>query len=267
MPNDLEKDLMPQPGEGVDPIELARRDLKSSLPKRFYKEVTVGQADDGFRVLLDGRPVRTPSRNFLAVPSEPLAQALAEEWAAQVEHIDPGCMPLTRILNSALDGVAREMAAVAADVVKYAGSDLLCYRAGEPESLVADQSRSWDPVLAWVRETHGSDFMLAEGVVFVEQPQPAMAAFAKAVEAFAGQGLGRPMRLAALHVATTLTGSAILSLALACGHLDAEAAWAAAHVDEDYQIRQWGEDSEAQERRARRWLDMQAAAQILQALR
>jgi chaperone required for assembly of F1-ATPase len=267
MPNDLEKDLMPQPGEAIDPVEVARRDLKSSLPKRFYKEVTVGEAEDGFRVLLDGRPVRTPSRNFLAVPSADLAQALAEEWAAQAEHIDPGYMPLTRILNSALDGVAREIEAVAADVVKYAGSDLLCYRAGEPESLVADQSRIWDPVLAWVREAHGSHFMLAEGVMFVEQPQSAVAAFAGAVEAFAASGPGRPMRLAALHVATTLTGSAILALALACGRLDAEAAWTAAHVDEDYQIRQWGEDSEAQERRARRWHDMQAAARVLAALR
>lgn len=263
MSGDLEKDLRPQPGEALDPVEMARRDLKSSLPKRFYKEAAAGEIQGGYQVLLDGRPVRTPARNLLTVPSQELAQALAQEWTAQVEYIDPGSMPLTRIVNSALDGVSREMGAVLADIVKYAGSDLLCYRAGEPATLVNEQMRLWDPVFAWLRQAHGAHFTLAEGVMFVEQPRDSIGVFSRAVDAQAGQGPARPLRLAALHVVTTLTGSAILALALAGGHLNAEAAWAAAHVDEDFQMRLWGEDAEAKARRDRRWIEMQAAARVL----
>ncbi len=139
MNDDLFENLSPKPGENIDPIELARRDLKSSLPKRFYKSVSVAAGESGFQILLDGRPVRTPQRSLLAAPDETLALAIAGEWSAQVEYIDPAHMPLTRIVNSALDGVAREMDATAAEIVKYAGSDLLCYRADDPEALVAEQ--------------------------------------------------------------------------------------------------------------------------------
>ncbi|MGE3245515.1 MAG: ATP12 family chaperone protein [Beijerinckiaceae bacterium] len=265
--NDLASDLSPAAGENIDPFELARRDMKGSLPKRFYTEAAAAPAEEGtgFCILLDGRPVRTPQRNLLLVPGEPLAQALADEWAAQDEHIDPAQMPLTRIVNSALDGVAREMLAVADDIVKYAGSDLLCYRAGEPETLVAEQAAAWDPVLAWMRDAHGARFVLAEGVMFASQPPEATKAFRKALEGIvdAGEEAGRPLRLAALHVMTTLTGSALLALAVAAGHLRPAQAWAAAHVDEDFQIRVWGEDAEAKARRARRWADMDAAVRVL----
>ena len=258
--NDLSKALLPEPGEKIDPHELARRDQKMHLPRRFYKDTGVEADGDLFALTLDGRRARTPARNALAVAREPVAQALAAEWAAQGEFVDPGEMPLTRLVNAALDGVAAEMDAVRDEVVKYAGSDLLCYRAGEPESLVRDQSAAWDPPLDWMRRRWGARFILAEGVVFAAQTEPALAHVREAVDAAVGDGPDAPLRLAALNVMTTLTGSAILALAVAHGELTAAEAWTAAHVDEDFQIRAWGADAEAEARRARRWLEMQAAA-------
>jgi len=260
MTGDLENDMAPRPGEAIDPIEMARRDLKSSLPKRFYKSVTLGESDGGYQVLLDGRPVRGPARNVLCVPDKALAAALAAEWQAQTDVIDPAAMPVTRIVNSALDGVAQDTEAVAADIVKYAGSDLLCYRAGEPDSLVDEQRKAWDPVLDWLCEQHDAPFVLAEGVMFVNQPEATIVTFRKALDRLAGVGTWRPLRLAALHVMTNLTGSALLAFAAASGQLSAREAWSAAHVDEDHQIRLWGEDNEASARRVRRWQEMQAAA-------
>lgn len=261
---DLFENLVPGPGGTIDPFELARRDLKSSLPKRFYKVVGTARQDAGFQILLDGRPVRTPQRTLLAVPDEALAQAIAAEWATQDEHVDPAHMPLTRIVNSALDGVAREMEATAAEIVKYAGSDLLCYRAQDPEILAAAQADAWDPLLDWIAATHGARFILADGVIFVRQPMDAVMKFRQALESFVDTGAeaSRALRLAGLHVMTTLTGSAILALAAASGRLTPDEAWRAAHVDEDFQARFWGEDAEARARRRRRWLDMAAAAQI-----
>jgi chaperone required for assembly of F1-ATPase len=262
-PIDLSEALLPSAGEKIDPHELARRDLKKALPRRFYKEASVAQEDGRFALTLDGRRARTPARNMLAVTSRALADKIALEWAAQTDVIDPATMPLTRIVNSALDGVAKEMEAVAAEVVKYAGSDLLCYRASDPQSLVAEQAAAWDPVLAWMRERHGAFFILAEGVMFVEQTPAALGAVSKAVALSVGEGEAAPLRLAGLHVITTLTGSALLALAVAQGFLTVEEAWKAAHVDEDFQIRNWGEDFEAAARRERRWAEMQAAAEML----
>lgn len=262
MTEDLSKALLPAPGEKIDPHELARRDQKKHLPRRFYKETGVEADGDLFALTLDGRRARTPAKNALAVASEPVAQALAAEWAAQGELIDPAEMPLTRLVNAAIDGVAREMDAVRDEVVKYAGSDLLCYRAGEPESLVRDQSAAWDPPLDWMRQRWGARFILAEGIVFAAQTEPALERVRAAVDAAIGDGPDAPLRLAGLNVMTTLTGSAILALAVAHGAMTPAQAWSAAHVDEDFQIRAWGTDEEAEARRARRWLDMQAAAMV-----
>jgi chaperone required for assembly of F1-ATPase len=272
MNDDLESGLVPGANEAVgpkaiDPHAMARRDLKSSLPKRFYKDVTVAELDGAFRILLDGRTVRTPLRNHLAVPGAELANTIAGEWAAQQEYIDPAVMPLTRIVNSALDGVAREEDAVAAEIVKYAGSDLLCYRAGDPEALVEEQAAGWDPLIAWMRDACGAQFILAEGVMFATQPEPAISAFRNSLQTLVDAGRSRPLLLAGLHVMTTLTGSAILALAVGQLHMTAQGAWAAAHVDEEFQARFWGEDAEAADRRARRWLDMQAAARMVLACR
>jgi chaperone required for assembly of F1-ATPase len=229
------------------------------LPRRFHKEVGVaaGPGGEGFAILLDGKAVRTPAKAVLAVPTRALAEALAAEWEAQGQHIDPATMPLTRLVNSGLDGVRGREAEVRADMVSYAASDLLCYRACEPEALARRQAEHWDPVLAWSREVLGASFTVADGITPVEQPQAAKTAVARALagyDAFA---------LTALHVMTTLTGSALLALAHARGRLGAEEAWAAAHVDEDWQIGRWGEDAEAATRRQRRWLEMQAASRLL----
>jgi len=225
--------------------------------KRFYRSVSVDEAAAGFRVLLDGKPMRTPAKRELAVSSRALAEALAAEWEAQGERIDPAAMPLTRLVNSAIDGVAGREAEVRADIARHAASDLLCYRAEGPAELVRRQSEAWDPVLAWAHEALGVRLDLGRGVVPVAQPQAALAAIERALALLDAFGL------AAHHVMTTLMGSALLALAHARGRLAAEEAWAAAHVDEDWQISQWGEDAEAKARRAHRWTDMQAASRLL----
>jgi chaperone required for assembly of F1-ATPase len=235
----------------------AKRLMRPQLAKRFYKTAEVSEAEGGYAVSLDGRVVRTPARNLLATPWRALTARLAQEWAAQGDSIDPSTMPMSRVVNSAIDGVSGAMEAVRADAVKYAGSDLLCYRADGPDRLIERQRMAWDDVLAWARDDLGARFVLAEGVMFVEQPPEAIAAVARAVEPL------DPFRLAALHVATTLMGSVLLALALERGRLDPAQAWAAAHVDEDWTSDLWGRDEEAETRRAGRFEDLKAAAGVL----
>jgi chaperone required for assembly of F1-ATPase len=235
--------------------------VPTPLPRRFYKEAGIGERDGAYALLLDGRGAKTPARKPLAVPSRPVAEALAAEWEAQAEHIDPATMPLTRIVNSALDGVADQMDAVREEIVRYAGSDLICYRAGEPASLVERQETAWAPLVAFARDELGARLMLAEGVVHVAQDKAALDAIGRAILDY------DPVRLAALHTVMTLTGSTVLALAVARGRLSAEEAWATAHVDEDWQMEQWGTEEMALKRRAYRWREMQAAALILEATR
>src|SRR5215470_9105322 len=185
----------------LDPTEAARRAVRPQLRRRFYGHAGVEDADGAFRVVLDGRTVMTPARRELAAPTRALAEMLAAEWEAQREVIDPATMPLTRLANSIIDGVADAAPAVAAEIEKYLGSDLVCYRAAAPSGLVARQAAAWDPVLAWARA--------------------ARAALTSDI-----------WRLGALHAITTLTGSALIALAFAAGALSLDEAWAAAHVDE-----------------------------------
>jgi chaperone required for assembly of F1-ATPase len=233
-------------------------DERSKLPKRFYKDVTVEAGDgDGTALLLDGKPVRTPGKTPLVLPSRALADAVAEEWRAQGERIDPQTMPLTRLANSAIDGVIGREQAVMDDILAFAGSDLLCYRAEGPGGLTEAQSTHWDPVLAWARQALGARLVLSQGLVPVAQPEASL-------ERLKHQLAGRDaLSLAALHVMASLTGSALLALAVALGRLTPEEAWKAAHVDEDFQISRWGEDAEAHERREHRWRDFAAAAKAL----
>jgi chaperone required for assembly of F1-ATPase len=226
-------------------------------PKRFYQRVDVADRDGGFALLLDGKPVRTPGKKPLLLPSRALAEAVAEEWRAQKERIDPATMPLTKLANSAIDGVPGREEDVIGDILNYAGSDLLCYRADGPGGLVEAQRKQWDPVLAWAKSALGAQLALAEGIVHVVQPQAAVDRLREALKAH------DPFGLAALHVMTGLTGSALLALAVALGEMSAEEAWKAAHVDEDWQIAQWGDDAEAASRRAARWRDFDAAARSL----
>jgi chaperone required for assembly of F1-ATPase len=249
-----------RPADAADPIAKARRDLNKTLPRRFYKEVTVQQRDGTFILLLDGRAAKSPGGNPLALPRSAAARALADEWSAQGESVDQVSMPLTRIANSAIDGVAHRLDATAAEIVKYAGADLVCYRAAGPMTLAEAQAAAWDPVLAFAREKLGAHFICTYGVVFVEQPEPARVAVKEAVERIANSGQAAPFALAVLHVMTTLTGSVLLALAVTHGELTPIEAWVAAHVDEDFAMRAWGEDAEALRRRARQWREMEAAA-------
>lgn len=231
-------------------------------PKRFYETATAEPIADGYVLTLDGRPARTPAKNPLVLPTQALGEAVAAEWAAQGEAIDPASMPLTRIANSAIDGVAREIDAVRAELARYAGSDLVMYRAGEPEALVEGQAAAWDPILAWAHGTLGARFLLSEGVSFVTQPETSLARVRDA--------LGRetsPFRLAALHVLTTLSGSVLLALMLADGAIGTDEAWQAAHADELFQESRWGLDDEAAERRAKREVEFRAAARVLELTR
>lgn len=245
-----------------DPVQRARNQMRTPLPKRFYQKAGMGRAEDGaWTVLLDGRPVRTPGRALLGLPTEAAAGLVAAEFEAQREIIDPATMPVLRLANTAIDGVAAHAEAVIEDVLRYSSSDLLCYRAEGPEELVKRQSDAWDPWLDWARSAIGARFWLAEGVMHVEQPRESVGAIGIHLHRRAD-----PFRLAAIHVMTTLTGSAILALAVEAGALPAEGAWDAAHVDEDWNISQWGEDAEAAARRASRRRDMMAAADLIRAL-
>lgn len=244
----------------VQPIIVPGREaLTKQLPRRFYTDVSLGVSGPppGHIILLDGRIARTPGKREMTLPTQALAEAVATEWAEQATHIDPSHMPLTRLVNTAIDGVAERRAEVAADVVRFVGSDLLCYRADYPEGLIARESAHWDPVLDWAADAHGARFIVADGPMPVAQPAEAIARIAAAIEPLDA------LRLTAVHVMTTLMGSALLSLAVVEDHLAPEAAWAAAHVDEDWQIAEWGADAEAMARRERRWGEMQAAAKLV----
>ena len=247
--------------DAIDPVAAARRGMRPPLPKRFYQQASVGERVGAYAVLLDGKTAKTTMKRALALPERALAEAVAAEWAAQEKVIDPATMPMTRLTQLAIDRVADEAAAVAAEVAQYAGSDLVCYRALEPAGLAAAQAAAWDPVIAWAGEALGARFELAVGVRFVAQPAAALAAIRAEIGKFAP-----PFALAALASATTLTGSALLALALARRRLALEETWAAAHVDEDWNIRAWGEDVDAGLRRAARLNEFTAAARLLAAL-
>jgi chaperone required for assembly of F1-ATPase len=240
----------------LDPQEAVRRQTRAPLRKRFYTDVGVAEADGGFAVTLDGRPIKTPTGKAVTAPMHAIAGMIAAEWRAQGESIDPLTMPLTRFANSVVEGVIDRVGEVADDAAKYLGTDMLFYRAGHPETLVAREGQHWDPILRWAAEEFGAHFILAEGIVHVVQPEPAIAAARAAFPA-------DPWSVAALHVVTTITGSALLALALAHGVREEDAIWAAAHVDEDWNIEKWGADEEVVARRAARHVDFKAAASIL----
>jgi chaperone required for assembly of F1-ATPase len=251
----------------LDPRESARRGARPKLRKRFYSQAHVGEAEaGGFPLLLDGKPVKTPARRALTAPTAPLAQAIAAEWNAQAELIDPARMPLTRLANAAIDAVADAMEPVAGEVAQYLGSDLLCYRAAAPPGLVERQTQAWDPVLAWARDALGARLKVVQGVVHVAQPSEALAA-ARAKIPTDSNNVKDIWRLGAVSLITTLTGSGLLALALAQGALEADAAWAAAHVDEDWQMSQWGRDNAALERRAFFRAEFEAAVTVLRLAR
>jgi chaperone required for assembly of F1-ATPase len=244
-----------------DPVRSARGAMKSRLPKRFYSEASVGPAEGRFGVLLDGKPARTRGKALLAGPNAATGAMLAAEWAAQGEWIDPSTMPVTRIAHAALDHVAQAMEEVRADILKYAASDLVCYRAGDPIALVERQAQLWDPVLEHMERRYGARYMLSEGIRHVEQPAASLKALQPRLSA-----IREPLVLAALHVLTTIAGSALIAVAVADGVLDAEGGFDAGECDADYEAGIWGLDEEASTRRANRLVDFGAATGILRAL-
>jgi len=243
---------------GSDPMESVRRDARAELPRRFYKDVTVAVTEGGHGVLLDGRPVRSPAGTVFGLPTHARAELVAAEFSCQGDRIDPATMPAWRLVNTALDGVAANRQAVIDDIVRFAGSDLLCYRADTPKELVSRQTVHWDPILAWARADLGGRFNLAEGVMHVDQPPETIAA----VGSYVARDTA-PIRLAALHLMTSITGSALIALATEAGHLSLKGAWLAAHVDEDWNIEQWGADADATARREARWRDFAAASRLV----
>lgn len=251
---DLLSDLESGTAQEKDPVRRAQAAFRRDMPKRFYKEVAVDDAPDGFLIRLDGRELKTPSRGLFHLPSRELAEAAAREWDAQTTHIDPGAMPLTRILNTALDGVIHVKDEVRQEILAYGGTDLLCYRADSPQGLVDAQNAAWSPYLAWIEKAHGARFVLAEGVMHVEQPEETTSILAGLLAS-----LDSAIVLSGLHVVTGLTGSLVLSLAVLEGEARPDDAWTAAHVDEDWNISQWGEDAEATRRRAARKAEFDSA--------
>jgi chaperone required for assembly of F1-ATPase len=239
----------------LDPIEAARKSVRVNLRKRFYKQA--GVVDNA--VTLDGKPVMTPKRRALKAPNATIAQAIAGEWDAQRDTIDPGAMPLTRLANAIIDGVTDAPDAVRDEIVKYLGSDLVFYRADQPEGLIEQQAQHWDPLIAFARESYGARFMLAQGIVHQAQPPEAIAAAAVSIP-------HEPWKLGALAAITTITGSALIALALAAKAIEADAAWNAAHVDEDWNAAKWGEDPEVEVRRAARRAEFDAAVLVLRAV-
>ncbi|MCV6548371.1 MAG: ATPase [Cohaesibacter sp.] len=241
------------------PMMRAKEMMKNDLPKRFYKEVSVGEEGGAFLVLLDGRSIKSPAKKVIAVPKRMIAERLAAEWAAQEIKIDPATMPLTRLVNSIIDGVEDARGAMLDEIVSYMGNDFICYPASHPERLVERQVLHWQPVLDWAGERLGGKFVQASGILAVEQ----------------SPGLGKALRailadldifqLGAVHSLMTLTGSALLPFAYWSSHLSRDAMWDAAMVDEDWNVEMWGEDDEATKRRVYRRSDCDAAGVILDA--
>jgi chaperone required for assembly of F1-ATPase len=224
--------------------------------KRFYTDVAIEADGDGFGIRLDGRPVRTPARDTLRLPGMTLARAVADEWRAQADEIDPRTMPLTGLANAGIDRVAPDPAAFAATLARYAEADLLCYRAETPASLVAREAEAWDPLLAWARTRYDVTFEIVTGIVHRPQPEQTVRRLAAALSA------RNPFALAAMSPLVTIGGSLVVALAVAEGRIGADEAFDATQVDETWQAEQWGEDPLAIAPREARRRDFAAAARF-----
>ena len=249
------------PSPGAVPDYLTTPEHQPEAAKRFYEKAGYEPRDGAFCLVLDGKPALTPAKNTLAVPSEALAKAIAKEWEAQDAQIDPSTMPLTKLANSALDHVQDRRQAVIDDIVRYAGSDLICYMADDPQELMMKQMASWGPVLDWLRQGLGANFEVVYGINHVEQPEQSLQQVRlvlQDLDAFS---------LTSLHTMTALMGSALLMLAHTAGMFDVTSTWQSAHIDEDWQMSKWGKDAEALGRRETRWQEMQAASRFLDLLR
>ena len=229
--------------------------------KRFYRQVSVAEAEDGFRVLLDGRPVKTPAKNMLALPSRALAETIAAEWAGQGEEILPVSMPFLRLADTVIDGVVANRAEVIGAILRFGENDLLCYRAHQPPELARLQREGWDPLLDWARRRYGAEFVVVEGFGHQDQPPATLDAFRAALEE------QDSFSLAALHVVASIAGSVVLPLALAEGELMPAQLFALSRIDEEYQASKWGRDHEAEVRATSLARELDKAAEFITAAR
>ncbi|WP_300972879.1 ATP12 family chaperone protein [Sphingomonas sp. LHG3406-1] len=229
--------------------------------KRFWKEVQLVDDDGGWRIELDGRPVRTPARALLLLPNRALADAAAAEWRAAGETVDPRAMPMTGLANSALDRVAPQRETFADGLARYASGDLFCYRAESPSALIDAQAAEWDPLLQWARRRYDVDFAVTGGVAPVDQPEATVERLTHAVRA-----LG-PFQLAGLSPMVTVGGSLVAALAVFEEAIGVYEAWSAVSLDERWQLDQWGSDAEAEKALDAREADFRAGARLLELLR
>jgi chaperone required for assembly of F1-ATPase len=233
---------------------LSRDRIHRPLPKRFYKSVAV---TDRFAIALDGRKVKTPLKAPLVLPTRALAEAVAAEWEAQIDVINPHALPLTKLANTAIDRAIPEKSKIAAEILEFAGNDLVCYRAESPAGLVQRQIINWDPIISWAKADLKTDFITVSTITHKCQSPAALQALEAHIEQL------DPFSLVAVHNLTTLTGSALLATMLAMGKIPTEAAWRAANIDEDWQIETWGEDAEAMARRTERLNEFSASVKFL----
>lgn len=238
----------------------AQHHTKIVLRKRFYKQAGVGSSGDGFSVTLDGRATKTPGQVPVVVPVEVLAMEMAAEWEAQGEFIDPGTMPVVKLVNSAIEGGQGVVPALQDEIIKYVGNDLMLYRADTPRELVTEQEAAWDKALVLLARRFEVKFQPTVGIIHQDQPGETLSRLA---EAIAGADL---FTLTAMVSLTGLTGSGLLAIGLQYKLFSADEAWTAAHVDEDHNIRLWGEDNDAVIRRAKRRAEYDAALKVLELL-
>jgi chaperone required for assembly of F1-ATPase len=229
--------------------------------KRFYKEVAVAPLDGGFVVLLDSRPVKTPAGKRLSLPQKKLADAIAAEWRAQSENVVAASMPLLRLANTVIDGVADNREEVIGAILRFGENDLLCYRAHQPPELAARQAAGWDPLLDWVAQKHGANMRVAQGIAHVDQPPQALAALRRALAGFDA------FTLSGLHVIASITGSVVLALAVADGFISGARAFELSRIDEIYQAEKWGEDTEAAARAVALAHELDKAAELIALVR
>ncbi len=232
---------------------LSRDRIHRPLPKRFYKSVAV---TDQLGIALDGRNVKTPHKAALVLPTRALAEAVAAEWDAQIDVINPHAMPLTKLANTAIDHATTEKSKIAAEILEFAGSDMVCYRAESPAGLVLRQTTHWDPIIAWAKADMNVDLKTVSTITHKRQSPAALQALEAHITSL------DPFSFVAVHNLATLTGSALLAIMVAAGKIPPDAAWLAANVDEDWQIETWGEDAEAAARRAGRFHEFSACVRF-----
>ncbi|WP_455478252.1 ATP12 family chaperone protein [Bartonella sp. B10] len=228
------------------------------LPKRFYKKVKITCEERGFSILLDECPVKTPAKHQFLVPTKVFAELVAQEFENQKEVMDPVKMPITRFVNTVIDGIAGNMQVLFEDLLRFVACDMIFYRAKSPKELVQRQCQQWDPLLDWIEEELGSRFNVTEGLMYIEQPRESIQAVSNYL-----RRVESPYMLAALHTMTTLTGSVIIAFAIAARKIDPDYAWDIAHLDENWTMEQWKTDEETLARRAHKQAEFNAAVTII----